>query len=79
MIDKNQNNIVFTPTKHAEKPDKGFVNKSKNEPNVIVPYAASNEEIFQSFELAFLFKIGIFKIVLPRLHSVDYAIRETVK
>ena len=51
-IGKENGNIIFTPTKHAEPPDQGFVNKSKNEPNIIVPYTSSDEEIFQAFELA---------------------------
>lgn len=51
-IGKENDNIVFTPTKHAEPPDKGFVNKSKNETNIIVPFAASDEEITESLELA---------------------------
>lgn len=51
-IGKGHNNIVFTPTKHAEAPDKGFVNKSKNEPNITVPFSASDEEIVQALELA---------------------------
>jgi hypothetical protein len=51
-IDKDNGNIVFTPTKHAEPPDQGFVNKSKDEPNIIIPITASNEEITQAFELA---------------------------
>lgn len=52
-IDKNNNNIIFTPTKHAELPDKGFINKSKDEPNIVVSYSASNQEIAAALELAF--------------------------
>lgn len=51
-IDKKDDNIIFISTKHAEPPDQGFVNKSKDEPNIIVPYTASNEEIFQALVLA---------------------------
>jgi hypothetical protein len=51
-IDKDKNNIVFTPTKHADPPDQGFVNKSKDEPNIIVSYTASNEEIAKAVEFA---------------------------
>jgi hypothetical protein len=51
-ISKESSNLIFTPTKHAEPPDQGFVNKSKGEPNIIVPYTASDEEIFRAFELA---------------------------
>ncbi len=51
-IEKRDGDIIFTPTKHAEKPDEGFVNKSKDEPNVVIPYDSSNEDIYQAFELA---------------------------
>lgn len=52
-IRKENGSIVFTPTKHAEKPDEGFVNKSKDEPNIIVPDTASNQDIIKALELAF--------------------------
>lgn len=48
-IGTENGDIIFTPTKRD---GQGFVNKSKNESNIIVPYTASNEEIFQAFELA---------------------------
>lgn len=51
-IREEDNTIIFTPTKHAEPPDRGFVNKSKSEPNIIVPYASSDAEIVQALELA---------------------------
>lgn len=51
-IRKENNNIVFTPTKHTEPPYQGFENISKDEPNITVPYASSDEEIFQALELA---------------------------
>jgi len=51
-IEKKDGNIIFTPTKHAEKPDEGFVNKSKDE-TVVVPATASNQEIIEALELAF--------------------------
>lgn len=50
---KKENNIIFfTPTKHAEKPDQGFVNKSKEESNIEVAYSDSNQAITEAFELA---------------------------
>ncbi|MBN9300134.1 MAG: hypothetical protein J0I41_24260 [Filimonas sp.] len=52
-VRREDSNIVFTPTKHAEPPDQGFVNKSKDEPNITVAYDASNEEIVDAFSLAF--------------------------
>jgi CDI immunity protein len=52
-IGKENGNIIFTPTKHAELPDQGFVNKSKDEPNIIVSLTASNQEITEALELAF--------------------------
>jgi hypothetical protein len=51
-IRKENDSIIFTPTKHAEKPDEGFVNKNKNEPDIIVSYSASNQEILLALELA---------------------------
>lgn len=51
-IGKDNDKIVFIPTKHAEMPDKGFVNKSKGEHNVIISIDASNEEIAQALEVA---------------------------
>lgn len=51
-VRRENNNIVFTPTKHAEPPDQGFVNKSKDEPNITVAYDASNKEIVEAFNLA---------------------------
>lgn len=41
--------IIFTPTKRD---GQGFINKSKEEPNIIIPYKSSDEEIFQAFEFA---------------------------
>jgi hypothetical protein len=52
MLRQENNNIVFIPTKHAEKPDEGFVNKSKDEPNIFVSVRASSEEIAEAFKLA---------------------------
>jgi len=48
---KNNGNIVFTPTKHAEPPDQGFSHKGKEEA-ITVPFSASDEEIREAFELA---------------------------
>lgn len=45
------NSIVFTPTRHAEKPDKGFLHKNKEE--VTVSYLATDEEIASALQLAF--------------------------
>lgn len=45
-IEKSDDRIIFTPMKHAEKPDRGFINKSKSEFATMVPYTASDEEIF---------------------------------
>ncbi|KAA2238861.1 DUF1436 family protein [Chitinophaga agrisoli] len=44
--------VIFTPTKHAEPPDKGFVNKSKEEPTINVPFEVSNEELARACILA---------------------------
>jgi hypothetical protein len=52
MVSKAENFISFSPTKAAEKPDEGFVNKSKDEPDVVVSYTASDEEIRNALELA---------------------------
>jgi len=52
-IKKENGDIIFTPTKHAEKPDGGFLNKSKDEPNIIVPFIASDDEITRVLEVAF--------------------------
>lgn len=51
LIRKEDNTIIFTPTKHAEPPDQGFSHKSKEE-EITVPSASSDEEIFQALELA---------------------------
>ncbi len=51
VIRKENESIIFTPTKHEKKPEEGFSHKSKKEENA-VPYTASDEEIFQAFELA---------------------------
>lgn len=45
-------NIIFTPTRHAEKPDEGFLHKSKEEA-VTISYSATAEEIMSALELAF--------------------------
>lgn len=50
---RENSTIIFTPTKHAEKPDEGFVNKSKGEPKIIVPLTASSREIVDALGLAF--------------------------
>lgn len=52
-IKKENGNIIFTPTKHAEKPDEGFINKSKDEPDIVVPATASNQDIAEALKLAF--------------------------
>ncbi len=52
-IEKKDGNIIFTPTRHAEKPDEGFVNKSKDEPDIVTPLVASNQEIMEALKLAF--------------------------
>lgn len=51
-IKKENGNLIFTPTKHAEKPDEGFVNKSKDEPLIVVPFTASNQDIAEALKLA---------------------------
>jgi len=44
--------IVFTPTRHADRPEEGFLHKSKND-EISVVRAASNEEITRALDLAF--------------------------
>lgn len=51
-IRKDNGNIVFTPTKHSERPAQGFENISKDEPDISIPYTAPDEEVTQAFELA---------------------------
>ena len=50
-IDKENDNILFTPSKPAEKPDEGFLYKKKDEA-IRVPDIASDEEIVSALELA---------------------------
>jgi hypothetical protein len=52
-IVKENGSIIFTPTKHAEKPNEGFVNKSKDEPNIVTSVTASDQNITDALELAF--------------------------
>lgn len=52
IITNGNNNIIFTPTKHAEPPDKGFSHMGKKD-EVVISYTSSDEEIFQALELAF--------------------------
>lgn len=51
-IVREEDQIIFTPTKHLEKPDEGFSHKGKEEA-VIVSYSAPNQEIAEAIELAF--------------------------
>jgi hypothetical protein len=51
-IDKENSNIIFTPTKQAEKPDEGFLHKGK-EDAVSISETASNDEIIEALNLAF--------------------------
>ncbi|TAM92953.1 MAG: DUF1436 family protein [Chitinophagaceae bacterium] len=51
-IKKEGDNIIFIPTRHAEKPDEGFLHKGEDE-KVIIPSTASNQEILAAFVLAF--------------------------
>lgn len=44
--------IVFIPTRHAEKPDRGFVHKSQEEA-ISVSYSASPDDIVAAMRLAF--------------------------
>lgn len=44
--------ITFTPSRPAEKPDKGFLHKDKDE-SVSINYRATNQEIIVALELAF--------------------------
>lgn len=53
-IDGSNDSIIFTPTKHAELPDRGFVNKFKTETNIIDSSSASDYEIFEAFEFALI-------------------------
>jgi hypothetical protein len=50
-IGEDESKIIFTPTRSAKKPDKGFLHKSPNEA-VTVLATASNQDIFASYELA---------------------------
>jgi hypothetical protein len=50
-IRQNEGNIIFTPTRPAQKPDKGFLHKSESEA-VAVPITASNQDIARAYELA---------------------------
>lgn len=49
---KEADNIIFTPTKPAEKPDEGFLHKGKNE-TITIPIISSNQEIATALEIAF--------------------------
>jgi hypothetical protein len=51
-IDSDDINIVFTPSKHAEAPDRGHLYKSKEE-SVTVPYNANAVEIGNALADAF--------------------------
>ena len=44
--------ITFTPSRPAEKPDKGFLYKDKSE-SVSIHYRATNQKIIEALELAF--------------------------
>lgn len=51
-IVREEDQIIFTPTKHLEKPDEGFSHKGKEEA-VIVSFSASDQDIVEALELAF--------------------------
>lgn len=50
-IRMENNMFTFTPSRHAKKPDKGFLHK--NEEKVTISYDAPDEDVFNSLEIAF--------------------------
>ncbi|MBO9593711.1 MAG: hypothetical protein J7599_12455 [Niabella sp.] len=51
-VSKKDSVMIFTPTKHAEKPDRGFLHK-RDEEKVSILFTASDQEIYEAFMLAF--------------------------
>lgn len=51
-IAKEKDKIIFTPTRPAEKPDEGFLHKSKYEA-ITISVTASNKEIVEALDVAF--------------------------
>ncbi|HYF30445.1 MAG TPA: hypothetical protein VD993_04950 [Chitinophagaceae bacterium] len=50
-ISKENGNILFTPTIQAHNPDEGYVYIFSNDPDIVIPYTASDEEIAQTLQL----------------------------
>lgn len=50
-VRRDSNTIVFTPSKHAEKPDEGFLYGSRDTV-ITISFTASDEEIVEAIELA---------------------------
>ena len=50
LINKEKDKIIFTPTKHAQKPEKGFLHKGKDQ-EIEIPVTASNEMIIKTYLL----------------------------
>jgi len=52
-ISKEKDFIFFEPMKHAEKPEEGFINISKEELRIRVLVEATDEKIVEALEMAF--------------------------